>query len=85
MVKAYKIKTTQDEFSVDFFVYGAATAGKAKTLLLNSLQDAYPQATYAWIKSCKRCPGWDFIDKTGCLEWQMGNEHWNIVQGHWYG
>jgi len=78
--KAYKITTIGYD---GWVMYSAESAGKAKTLCFYGLRDAYDGATYAWIKSCRRAPTCDDLAEkyTGCLAWEDGHDHWDVVDG----
>jgi hypothetical protein len=82
-LKAYKIITHD---LGGFGIYIATSAGKAKTLCMQGLHDAYPKADYSWFKSCRRVPKYDYLAPTakGCVAWKDGNENWQLDKGHWY-
>lgn len=84
-LKAYRIITAIHRDG-DFGVYSALTAGKAKTQCFMDMRDAYPDATYAWIRSCRRAPEHDVATETGtgCIAWKNSREWWHIKRGHNY-
>ncbi len=85
--KAYRIYTCAHNEG-DYGIYGARSAGKAKTMCMSGLGNAgYNDASYAWIKSCRRAPEYDNLARTlgGCIAWKDGREHWDLELGHWYG
>lgn len=81
--KAYQITTSADE---GFGIYSARTAGKAKTMAVTALQDAYPKANYSWITSCRRNPEYDELAMKypGCIAWEHNGEHWQQDKGRWW-
>ena len=87
ILKAYKIRTEIDEGG--FGIYVAESAGKAKTMCVSAMTDAYYDATYSWVISCLRIPEFDYLgaeDKRGCIAWQSyEGEKWQIDRGHWWG
>jgi hypothetical protein len=83
MRKAYKIITRIHEPG-DWSIYSGKTAGEAKTTCLYGMLDAYQDATYAWITSCRRAPEYDqHAEKYGgCVAWKNGMESFDIKLGH---
>lgn len=83
-MKAYKIQTKGFD---GFGIWLEESAGKAKSIAMCSLHDAYPDANYSWFTSCRRAPEFDYLaDKgPGCVAWQSDIEHWQIdrVPSHW--
>jgi hypothetical protein len=83
--KAYRITTIlNDEGS--FGVYSAETPARAKTMVVSAMREAYSDANYPWITSCRRAPEYDALAEKyrGCIAWKEGFEHWEQDRGHWW-
>jgi hypothetical protein len=83
--KAYRIVTQADPDM--WVVYAAPTSAKAKTSCFYAMREAYPDATYAWINSCRRAPQYDALAEkhSGCIAWRdRCGENWEQDKGHWY-
>lgn len=84
-MRAFKIIT---KVAPAYSIYLADSAGKAKTLLLRELQDAYRKADYSWIVSCTRVREFDYLAvqvSNSCVAWSDDREHWQLDRGHWWG
>jgi hypothetical protein len=77
--KAYKIVTDINDYG-GYGIYSAESSGRAKTMVVNGLREAYYEATYSWIKSCKRAYNYDCLaDKySGCVAWKDEEDYCNI-------
>jgi hypothetical protein len=84
--KAYQIRVERADIDNNSWgVYSACTPGKAKSVCLSGLKEAYTDATFAWITTCRRAPEYDTLAEKypGCIAWKQGREHWEQDKGHW--
>jgi hypothetical protein len=86
MFKAYKIKSKLDTTKESYGIYSAENAGKAKTSLIRSAQDAYKDVNYSYIISCRRAPEYDALASKyrGCIAWRDDKEYFEQDKGHWW-
>jgi hypothetical protein len=91
MKKAYKITTKANEIG-EWLIYSGENAGKVKTFCVNHMKEAYSDATYSWINSCKRIPEYDELANkyNGCIAWkikasdQISWERWEQDKSNWF-
>jgi hypothetical protein len=85
-MKAYKIITSYHDRG-GFSIYSANTAGRAKTICIYNLQEAYSKASYKHIEKCVRAPEYDILankHQYTCIAWHDDGENFEMDRGHWY-
>lgn len=85
--KAWRI-TTKAHNDGGYSIVSDRTAGEAKTHEVNSIREAYCNANYSWVISCRRAPEYDELARTwpGTIAWRdpVDRESWEIDRGHWH-
>jgi hypothetical protein len=81
MLRAFKIEM---KHGPDWSIYIANSAAQAKADMVRDASEGDRDATFAWIKSCRRAPAFDDLARYGrdCQAWQWGDDSWCINKTH---